>query len=180
MTRKRRSRTADPEDYFSFVEEPVRRKRRLPFEDDLLNDENTDEEESPPPRPVKSEPEKPKKRERSRRLIDELPNEIPILTKDDLLLHQSQDKEGSEKHHMTTWLNLCLPPDYYSGSARNKLAAAIMDVTWSTWGYNGIGPSFIPLDDQAAIWNSALKKLGYPVSPHVCLVLGAKRRKKEG
>mgnify|MGYP005853547975 CR=1 FL=1 len=153
MKRRKKNWTTDPEDYFAFVEEEMA--------------------------PARPKPEKPKKRERSRHLADDLPDDLPVLTKDDLLLYRSQERDGVEKHHLTTWLDLCLPADYYSRVARNKLCAAIMDVTWKTWGYNGIGPSFIPLDDQAAIWNSALKKLGYPVAQHNCLVLGPQRIRKE-
>jgi len=173
VKRRRTSRAEESEDYFDFVDEgPAAKKRRPPPIDDYFDD---DDEPAPP----KKEPKPEKKPKKLRRLIDDLPEKIPILTKDDLLLHHSQEKGDGDRHHMTTWIELCLPRDFYSPSVRNRLAGAIMDLTWKTWGYNGIGPSFVPLDDQAAIWNAALRKLGYPVSQHNCLVLGPRRGSKK-
>lgn len=161
----------DTDDYFDFVDSgTVIKKKRYWLEDDFRDDDV-------PEIVVPKKTEKSKKR--ARLLVDKLPDEIPILTKEDLLLHNSQEKEDGDRHHMTTWIDLCLPPTHYSSEARNKLASAIMSLTYEHWGYNGLGPSFIPLDDQAAIWNAALRRLGYPVSVNNCLVVGPRRGKEK-
>lgn len=177
--KRRKAEPIEVEDYFGFDEKSSSfDEKSSSFDDDYFAFLDDPVVVSRPEKPRKLKKRKKNKTRHKSVRLDVLPDEIPLLSKDDLLSCRSQEK-GSDRHHVTVWIDLCLPADYYSSAARNKLGSAIMSLTWKHWGYNGIGPSFIPLDDQAAIWNAALRQLGYPVSPHNCIILGPRGKKEK-
>lgn len=102
---------------------------------------------------------------RGRRPLRALPDELPVLCREDLAAGRT----------LRDWLDDCLPPGRYVASAREELASALMVAAWAAYGYYGLPPAFVPAADQAALWNEALRRLGYGVPAHACVVLGRKK-----
>lgn len=66
------------------------------------------------------------------------------------------------------WLKL----SFADPAAQAEFASVLMRLTRRYWGYYGLPPSWVPLSEQAGLWNKALQECGYDVPSEACQVLG--------
>ena len=109
------------------------------------------------------------------KLSNKLPDAFPILSRGDLCLHETQQSNEAGKYTLDSWFNLTLPEEDYTEACRNEFFATVMYQAGLAFGYYGFAPPFISLDDQAAIWNRAVRSLGYEVPAHACVILTEKK-----